>query len=289
MKPPKFDYYKPTTLSEALDLLEEIGDDGKIIAGGQSLVPIMNMRLASPKCIIDINGLNELDYIKHEGNVLKIGTLTRQSKVEKSEIVANACGLLLEAITQIGHVQTRNRGTFGGSIVHADPSAELPLALLTMNGSVQIASKDEVRNVDAEDFFITYLTTDIMPTEILTEVSIPIIEGRSGYSFQEIARRHGDFALVAASCLMTVDDQNQISSVRLALGGVEAIPLLIEDAEDILVGEILSDSLIDKLLESVEMAVEPESDLHAAAEYRTHLAKILTKRTLTQAYERARR
>jgi len=289
MKPPKFDYYKPTTLNEALDLLEEIGDDGKIIAGGQSLVPIMNMRLASPKCIIDINGLNELDYIKHEGNVLKIGTLTRQSKVEKSEIVANACGLLLEAITQIGHVQTRNRGTFGGSIVHADPSAELPLALLTMNGSVQIASKDEVRNVDAEDFFITYLTTDIMPTEILTEVSIPIIEDRSGYSFQEIARRHGDFALVAASCLMTVDDQNQISSVRLALGGVEAIPLLIEDAEDILVGEILSDSLIDKLLESVEMAVEPESDLHAAAEYRTHLAKILTKRTLTQAYERARR
>jgi 2-furoyl-CoA dehydrogenase FAD binding subunit len=121
MKPPKFEYYKPATLDEALDLLEEAGDEGKIIAGGQSLVPIMNMRLAAPKCLIDINGLSELDYIINVGNVLKIGTLTRQSEVEKSEMVANVCGLITEAITQIGHVQTRNRGTIGGSIVHANP------------------------------------------------------------------------------------------------------------------------------------------------------------------------
>lgn len=291
MKPPKFDYYKPTTLNEALNLLEEAGEDGKIIAGGQSLVPIMNMRLASPKCLIDINGLTELDYIKNDENqnLLQIGTLTRQSKVEESEMVANTCGLLTDAITQIGHVQTRNRGTIGGSIVHADPSAELLLALLTLNGSVQIASKDEVRNVGAEDFFVTYLTTDIMPTEILTEINIPIIGGRRGYSFQEIARRHGDFALVAASCYMTVDDHDKISSIRFALGGVEAIPLLIEDAEDFMIGETLSDSLLGKIVKSVELAVEPESDLHASAEYRTHLAKVLTKRTLTQAYERARR
>jgi 2-furoyl-CoA dehydrogenase FAD binding subunit len=161
--------------------------------------------------------------------------------------------------------------------------------MLTLNGSVQISSKDEVRSVSAEDFFITYLTTDILPTEILTEVSFPINEGRSGYSFQEFARRHGDFALVAASCYMTVDDQDQICSVRLALGGVEAIPLLIEDAEDLMVGETLSDCLLEKIVERVEFAVEPESDLHASAEYRTHLAKVLTKRTLTQAYERARR
>lgn len=290
MKPPKFDYYKPTTLAEALNLLEELGDDGKIIAGGQSLVPIMNMRLASPKSLIDINGLeDELNYIKNEGNVLKIGTLTRQSTVEQSEIVADVCGLLTEAVTQIGHVQTRNRGTIGGSIVHADPTAELPLALLTLNGSVQITSVDEVRSVDAEDLFVTYLTTDIMPTEILTEVTIPISEGRHGYSFQEIARRHGDFALVAASCHMTIDDEDQISSVRLALGGVEATPLLIGNAEDLLVGETLSDSLLDQIVESVELEVDPESDLHASAEYRIHLAKVLTKRVLTEAYERARR
>ncbi|OES45435.1 FAD binding domain-containing protein [Domibacillus iocasae] len=288
MKPPKFEYYKPATLEEALNLLEEAGDDGKIIAGGQSLVPIMNMRLASPKCLIDINGLEELSYIKNEDNTLKIGTLTRQSDVEQSEMVANVCGLLAEAITQIGHVQTRNRGTIGGSIVHADPSAELPLALLTLNGSVQITSKDEVRTVAAEDFFITYLTTDIMPTEVLTEVTIPLMEEKSGYSFQEIARRHGDFALVAAACHMTVDDEGLITAVRLALGGVEAIPLLIGDAEDILTGEQLSDSLLAQVAESVEMESDPESDLHASSEYRTHLAKVLTKRVLTQAYERAR-
>lgn len=288
MKPPKFEYYKPATLEEALNLLEEAGDDGKIIAGGQSLVPIMNMRLASPKCLIDINGLEELSYIKNEDNTLKIGTLTRQSDVEQSEMVANVCGLLAEAITQIGHVQTRNRGTIGGSIVHADPSAELPLALLTLNGSVQITSKDEVRTVAAEDFFITYLTTDIMPTEVLTEVTIPLMEEKSGYSFQEIARRHGDFALVAAACHMTVDDEGLITAVRLALGGVEAIPLLIGDAEDILTGEQLSDSLLAQVTESVEMESDPESDLHASSEYRTHLAKVLTKRVLTQAYERAR-
>ncbi|MCP3761100.1 xanthine dehydrogenase family protein subunit M [Domibacillus sp. A3M-37] len=288
MKPPKFEYYKPATLEEALNLLEEAGDDGKIIAGGQSLVPIMNMRLASPKCLIDINGLEELSYIKNEDNTLKIGTLTRQSDVEQSEMVANVCGLLAEAITQIGHVQTRNRGTIGGSIVHADPSAELPLALLTLNGSVQITSKDEVRTVAAEDFFITYLTTDIMPTEVLTEVTIPLMEEKSGYSFQEIARRHGDFALVAAACHMTVDDEGLITAVRLALGGVEAIPLLIGDAEDILTGEQLSDLLMEQVTESVEMESDPESDLHASSEYRMHLAKVLTKRVLTQAYERAR-
>ncbi|WP_017729039.1 FAD binding domain-containing protein [Halalkalibacterium ligniniphilum] len=288
MKPPKFDYYKPATLEEALDLLEEVGDDGKIIAGGQSLVPIMNMRLATPKCLIDINGIKELDYIKREDDVLKIGTLTRQSVVETSEEVKKYCGLITEAIPKIGHVQTRNRGTFGGSIVHADPSAELPLVLLTLNGTVQIASKDEYRTVEAEDFFITYLTTDIMPTEIVTEISFPITEGRNGYSFQEIARRHGDFALVAASCHLTVDDEDQISSVRLVLGGVEAVPLLIADFEDVLVGQTLSDELLEEVAEAIENEVEPESDLHASAEYRTHLAKVLAKRALTEAYERAR-
>lgn len=288
MKPPKFDYYKPATLEEAFNLLEEAGDDGKIIAGGQSLVPIMNMRLASPKCLIDINGLTELDYIKNEDNTLKIGTLTRQSAVENSEMVADVCGLLTEAITQIGHIQTRNRGTIGGSIAHADPSAELPLALLTLNGSVQITSKDEVRTVAAEDFFITYLTTDIMPNEILTEVTVPLMEEKSGYSFQEIARRHGDFALVAAACYMTVDEEDCITSIRLALGGVEAIPLLIADAEDVLVGEKLSDSLLDQVAEIVETESDPESDLQASDTYRIHLAKVLTKRAVTEAYERAR-
>lgn len=289
MKPAKFDFYQPSTIDRALELLEEAGDDAKIIAGGQSLVPIMNMRLAKPKALIDINDLKDLSYIDYNKDTLIIGALTRQSDLERSDKIAKYCNLLSEAIPQIGHVQTRNRGTVGGSIVHADPTAELPLSLLTLNGSVKIVSKDEYRFVSAEEFFISYLTTDIMPTEMLTEIHIPILAGRSGSSFQEIARRHGDFALVAASCHLTVDDHDRIASVRLALGGVESVPLLIEDTEELLVGEKLSDSLLDKVSEGIEFKIDPESDLHASAEYRTHLAKILTKRTIAAAYEKTRR
>ncbi|MGP4080649.1 FAD binding domain-containing protein [Pseudalkalibacillus sp. R45] len=288
MKPAKFDYYRPETLSEALSLLEEVGFDGKIIAGGQSLVPIMNMRLATPECLIDINGINDLDYIVKDVDVIKIGAMTRQSELETSDIIRQNCPLVSEAVRLIGHVQTRNRGTVGGSIVHADPSAELPLVLMTLGGSLKISANGEVRSVNAEDFFITYLTTDLMPSEILTEIHLPIWHGRKGYSFLEIARRHGDFALVAASCQLTLDDQDRIEKVRLALGGVEAIPFLIEDAQDLLHGERLSSSLIDKLTKVVEESVEPESDLHASEEYRRHLAKVLTSRSLQQAYERAK-
>jgi 2-furoyl-CoA dehydrogenase FAD binding subunit len=288
MKPAKFDYYRPKDVTEALSLLETAGFDGKIIAGGQSLVPIMNMRLSTPECLIDINGLHDLDFIQEDGNVLKIGTLTRQSRVETSNLAKEKCGLLSVAVPHIGHLQTRNRGTIGGSIVHADPSAELPLLLMTLNGSLQIASSEETRTVNAEDFFLTYLTTDMMPTEMLTEIHLPIWEGRVGCSFKEIARRHGDFALVAAACQLKVDDQDRISDVRLALGGVEAIPLLIEDAIDYLNGEKLTESLVTKIAEIVEKSVDTESDLHASAEYRTHLAKVLTSRVLHEAYERAR-
>ncbi|WP_085507102.1 FAD binding domain-containing protein [Thalassobacillus devorans] len=288
MKPAKFDYHRPDNLPDALRLLDEAGFDGKIIAGGQSLVPIMNMRLATPECLIDINGLTDLDFIECKDHVVKIGAMTRQSQVEDSEVVGQNIPLLKEAVPFIGHVQTRNRGTIGGSIVHADPSAELPLVLMTLGGKVKISSGDEERIVDAEDFFITYLTTDLMPTEILTEIHIPVWEGQTGHSFMEVARRHGDFALVAASCQMAVDEVGRIGNVRLALGGVEAIPFLIEDAQTVLCGEQLTEGLIEQLAEIVGESVEPESDLHASEEYRRHLAKVLTSRTLRQAYERAR-
>ncbi|MGD6875693.1 FAD binding domain-containing protein [Bacillus infantis] len=288
MKPAKFDYHSPNNLTDALNLIEEAGFDGKIIAGGQSLVPIMNMRLAAPECLIDINGLNELDFIEGEGDMLKIGAMTRQSRVETSSLVKEKCGLLSEAIPFIGHVQTRNRGTFGGSIVHADPSAEIPLSLIALGGSLKIASIDDTREVNAEDFFITYLTTDIMPAEILTEIHIPSIAERSGYAFTEVARRHGDFALVAAACQLTLDDMDKVTSARLALGGVEAVPLLIKDLDEILIGEKLTDALLKKVTEVVEECVEPESDLHASAAYRYQLAKVLASRALKQAYQRAR-
>ncbi|TWI58155.1 FAD binding domain-containing protein [Halalkalibacter nanhaiisediminis] len=288
MKPAKFDYYKPNTLNEALSLLEELGENGKIIAGGQSLVPIMNMRLATPEALIDINNLEDLHYIKKEDSMIKIGALTRQRIVETSDIIRENCGLLADSIPHIGHVQTRNRGTIGGSLVHADPTAELPLALLALKGTLHISSSDEVRVVEAEDFFITYLTTDMMPNEILTEIQIPIMEGRVGYAFAEIARRHGDFGIVAAACVMTIDDNENLESIRLTLGGVEAIPLLVEEAEEILKGEKVTDSLLEQITEAVVDVIDPESDLHASAEYRTHLAKILTKRVINEAYSKAK-
>jgi len=288
MKPAKFEYHRPDNLPDALRLLDEAGFEGKIIAGGQSLVPIMNMRLATPECLIDINGLTDLDFIECKDFVVKIGAMTRQSQVESSDVVGQNIPLLKEALPFIGHVQTRNRGTIGGSIVHADPSAELPLVLMTLGGKVKISSEDEERVVDAEDFFLTYLTTDLMPTEILTEIHIPVWKGKTGHSFMEIARRHGDFALVAASCQMAVDEEGRIGNIRLALGGVEAIPFLIEDAQTVLCGEQLTDGLIEQLAEIVGESVEPESDLHASEEYRRNLAKVLTSRTLRQAYERAR-
>ncbi|PLS16020.1 xanthine dehydrogenase family protein subunit M [Bacillus sp. M6-12] len=288
MKPAKFDYYCPASVEDALSLLEESGFDGKIIAGGQSLVPIMNMRLSAPDCLIDINHLQDLNFIDFDDDNVKIGTLTRQSEVEHSLLIKEKCGLLSEAVPFIGHVQTRNRGTFGGSLVHADPTAEIPLALLSSGGTVHISSKEETRAVALEEFFVTYLTTDIMPTELLTQIHIPIWKGRSGYAFDEISRRHGDFALVASACQLTLDDYNKISKVRLALGGVEAVPLLVEEANELMVGEELSETLLDKVAEIVANTVDPESDLHASAEYRRHLAKILSKRTIQTAYSRAR-
>ncbi|WP_409292609.1 FAD binding domain-containing protein [Peribacillus sp. SCS-37] len=289
MKPSKFEYYRPKTVESALSLLDESGFDGKILAGGQSLVPIMNMRLSTPDCLIDINHISDLDFIEFENETIKIGTLTRQSRVEASSLIKEKSGLLGEAVPFIGHVQTRNRGTFGGSLVHADPSAEIPLSLMASGGSILIASTEETRKVEVEDFFVTYLTTDLMPTELLTEVHIPVWEGRVGYSFNEISRRHGDFALVAAACQLALDDQNKISRIRLALGGVEAVPLLVEEANNIMCGEQISESLLEKVADIVADAVDPESDLHASADYRRHLAAVLTKRTLESAYTRARR
>ncbi|MFC0471236.1 xanthine dehydrogenase family protein subunit M [Halalkalibacter kiskunsagensis] len=288
MKPGKFDYYCPTNVDEALDLLDESGFDGKIIAGGQSLVPIMNMRLSAPECLIDINRLDDLDFIEVDQGVLKVGALTRQSRVETSDMIQTYSGLLSEAIPYIGHVQTRNRGTFGGSLVHADPTAEIPLSLMALGGTAIISSKEEKREVNVEDFFVTYLTTDVMPTELMTEIHIPIWSGRVGSSFKEISRRHGDFALVASACQVTVDHQNRIENIRLALGGVEAIPLLLEEISDVMKGERLSDSLFSKVEEVVEATVDPESDLHASAEYRRHQAKVLAKQTIVGAYNRAK-
>ncbi|WP_411502354.1 FAD binding domain-containing protein [Brevibacillus centrosporus] len=287
MKPAAFDYLRPSNVEEACQLLVEYGEEGKLIAGGQSLLPILNMRLSTPECLIDISGLQELKYIHSEGDWLNIGALTRQRDVERSALVKEAAPLLSEALPYIGHMQTRNRGTFGGSLVHADPTAEIPLSLLALNASVVIQSAEGAREVELNDFFITYLTTDIMPGEILREVKIPVGSIPMGYSFQEYSRKHGDFALVAAACVLDTDEQNRITGVRLTLGGVDAVPVLAADAADLLIGEKLTDTLLQEASRAASAHVDPEGDLHASREYRLHLAQVFAAKVMETAYNRA--
>lgn len=287
MKPASFNYYRPSTLKEALQLLQKYGDEGKLIAGGQSLIPILNMRLSAPEYLIDISGLQDLNFIRVEDGLLKIGGLCRQRSLEQSSIVKEVAPLLVEAVPFIGHVQTRNRGTVGGSLVHADPTAEIPLSLLALDAKVVIQSIGEVREVPVQDFFITYLTTDISPSEMLTEIHVPVDANPRGYAFVEFSRRHGDFALVAAGCLLDTDKEGRIISGRLTLGGVAAVPMNAQDAIDILVGEKLSDSLLEEAGRIASENTDPEGDLHASREYRLHLAKVFTMRAIRKAYERS--
>ncbi|MDT3415047.1 carbon-monoxide dehydrogenase medium subunit/2-furoyl-CoA dehydrogenase FAD binding subunit [Brevibacillus aydinogluensis] len=287
MKPASFNYYRPSTLEETLQLLLDCGDEGKLIAGGQSLIPILNMRLSSLEHVIDINGLQELDYIRMEEGILKIGGLCRQRSLEKSPTVKEVAPLLSEAVPFIGHVQTRNRGTVGGSLVHADPTAEIPLSLLALNATAIIQSAEETREVPVEDFFITYLTTDIASTEMLTEIQIPVDALPKGYAFVEFSRRHGDFALVAVASLLDTDEDGTITAGRIAIGGVDAVPMLAHDAMDVLLGEKLTDALLEEAGNIAAENTDPESDLHASREYRQHLAKVFTKRAIRKAYERS--
>jgi 2-furoyl-CoA dehydrogenase FAD binding subunit len=287
MKPASFNYFRPSTLEEAFQLLYQYGDEGKLIAGGQSLIPILNFRLSTPECLIDISELQDLNYIRCEEGWLKIGALTRQRDVEISDLIREKIPLLSEAVPFIGHMQTRNRGTVGGSVVHADPTAELPLSLLALNGRAVIESTDEKREVDLSEFFITYLTTDIMPNEILTEVKIQIDAIPKGYSFQEYSRRHGDFAMVAAACVLDTDDEGRITTARLTLGGVDAVPILAEDATNVLIGEKLTESLLEEVGVLASANVDPGGDLHASREYRLHLAGVFAKKAIKAAYYRA--
>ena len=287
MKPASFFYLCPSTLEETMDLLTEYGDEGKIIAGGQSFVPILNMRMSEPEYLIDIHQLNELEGIRLEDNIIKIGALTTQRILEKHVLIKEHLPVLEEAVKFIGHVQTRNRGTVGGSVAHADPSAELPLSFLALNAEIIVQNTSDTRTADINEFFLTYLTTDMMPDEILTEIHVPIHQPK-GYAFEELSRRHGDFALVSVVCLLSTDDDAKIDSVRLAVGGIDAVPILAEEAMDFLIGKELTEKVLE---EAADLAIEnadPDEDLHASVDYRIHLAKTLTKKAIQKAYNRER-
>ncbi|MFM1650662.1 FAD binding domain-containing protein [Brevibacillus sp. B_LB10_24] len=288
MKPAVFDYYSPQTVHEALLLLEQHGFEAKILAGGQSLIPTMNMRLASPKVLIDLGRIGDLESIRLTEEEIRIGGMTRQYLIEQSPEVARDCPMLAEGIKLIGHPQIRSRGTVGGSLVHADPTAELPVILCTLGGAVTLASLDGERVVPAEEFFLTYLTTAIEPNEILVAVQIPRIQAGSGHAIEEFALRKGDFAIVLAAAAVTLDEAGKIAAASLGLGGVDGAPVKLDQVTDALLGLEPDSRLIQECCEQIRDIVEPEADIHASAEYRRDLSVTLSRRALETALSRAR-
>ncbi|MED2974196.1 FAD binding domain-containing protein [Fictibacillus sp. B-59209] len=287
MKPAVFDYHVPTRLDEALHLLDDFGYDAKIMSGGQSLIPMMNMRLARPKVLIDINQIKELNYIQITDSVIRIGGMTRHFQVEESKEIAEVCPLLTEGMKLIGHSQIRSRGTIGGSVVHADPTAELPVMLTTLGASITLQSTDGRRSVETDEFFMTYLTTTIDMNEILVAVEIPIPPARTGYAIDEFTLRKGDFAIVLAAASLTLDEEGKVAAAILCLGGVDGVPVLLEEVTNCLIGQLPTEELITQCCAPIGDLVDPEPDIHASAEYRKDLCVTYAERVLKRAAKRA--
>ena len=287
MKPPRFIYHDPVEQSEVLALLETYGDSAKILAGGQSLVPLLNMRLAQPTHLVDINRLPGLSYIHEEGGELAIGALTRHRDVERSSLVLSLCPLLAEAIRFVGHAPIRSRGTVGGSLAHADPAAELPAVLLALGRSVRVISRDGEHVIPAEAFFTGQMQTALTGKELLVEARFPVAPPRSGAAFIEVSRRHGDFALAGAGVQLSFDESGTIAAARLALMGVAETPVRATSAEEVLVGEQPEETVFDAAARRACADLDPPSDLHASAEYRRSVASVLVKRVLYTATRRA--
>jgi CO/xanthine dehydrogenase FAD-binding subunit len=287
VKPAVFDYHAPNELNEALCLLEEFGFDAKVMSGGQSLIPMMNMRLARPKVIIDINNIAELNYIRVTDSVIQIGGMTRHYQVEGSKEIERVCPLLTEGMKLIGHSQIRSRGTIGGSVVHADPTAELPIMLTTLGATITLASMDGLRTVTTDEFFMTYLTTTIEMNEILVSVEIPIPPKRTGFAIDEFTLRKGDFGIVLASASVTLDEEGKVEAATLCLGGVDGVPVILEEVTDELIGKLPDSVLIAECCSSIGDLVDPEPDIHASAEYRKDLCVTYAKRVLELAANRA--
>jgi CO/xanthine dehydrogenase FAD-binding subunit len=287
MKPPPFEYHDPRTIAETVTVLQQYGDDAKVLAGGQSLMPLLNFRLARPAAVVDINGVKELDYLRQEDGWLTIGALVRQRTAELSELVTGSCPLLAEALPFIGHFQIRNRGTIAGSLAHADPAAELGAVALALGAEIRIGGPGGNRIVPAQQFFVSYLTTALAPDELLVEVRFPTARPRTGYAFAEFARRHGDFALVGVAVVIEQDQARRCSDVRLAFTGVGSVPLLFTDEKGRLRSEPLTPEAMSGFAKEVAASLEPESDIHASGEYRCELARVLAERALSAAAARS--
>ncbi len=282
MKPAPFEYFDPMKKEEVFKLLDKLGDDAKLLAGGQSLLPMINFRLARPEFLIDINKLDELKFITEENGYICMGALTRERSIEDSELIESKIPILSEAVKYIGFLPIRNKGTLGGSIAHADPSAELCLIMIALEAQIKIESSKDARWVDAEDFFLTYLTTVMEPHELITEIRIPIPPAGTIHSFQSFSRRHGDFAIVSVAAMLEINDDGICESAKVALGSVNPTPFRATQAEDMLIGKKVDKKLIEAVANEAAEASDPDSDLHSSADYKREMARNFAKKGLMQ-------
>lgn len=290
MKPAPFEYYAPTSVPEVLDLINEHGYDAKILAGGQSLVPMMNFRLVQPAVLVDINNIPELAEIQADGKGVKMGAMVRHSQAERDTLIKERAPLIHETMPQIATIQIRNRGTIGGSLSHADPSAELVVVSTVLEAEFRIKSQAGERVVSARDFFVGLLMTVMEPQEMLLEVSIPALPQRSGWSLKEVARRPHDFALMGVAAVLTLDKKDRCQDARLVYLSAGDGPISAPEAAGMLKGEEITPDLIEAAAEKAAAdEIDPASDIHATVDFRRHLANVLTRRALEEAYQRARK
>ena len=286
MKPPRFSYHDPRSIGEVTELLSRL-ENARLLAGGQSLIPMLNMRYVLPDHVIDINKIAELAYLREDKGALELGAMTRQRDLEFSDVVRTRCPILHEAILQVGHRQTRNRGTVGGSLCHLDPSAEIVSVAAALDGTVQVAAKKGSRTVAMAAFPQGYMTPAIEPDEMVTGVRLPLWPDGHGYAFVEFARRHGDFAICSAAALITVDGSGKITRASVTIGGVGPAPVRACEVEAAITGQAPSAALFRDACESCRK-IEAMSDVHAPADYRQHLAAVLSRRALEKAHQRVR-
>ncbi|MDB5799058.1 MAG: hypothetical protein JWP36_2960 [Paucimonas sp.] len=284
MKAAAFDYIRADNLEHALDVLAEQGADAKLIAGGMSLVPMMAMRLARPALLVDINRLDELKTQQREDGCVVMGAATRQRDVEFDTALHALLPLVRDGLKWVGHVQTRNRGTIGGSLVHADPSAEMPLAALVLDAKLRLRSKAGERSLPASEFFLGPMFTDVGETECLVAIEWPVWSGPGVFTaFEEVAMRHGDFAMASAACQLQLDADGTCQRAAFGLGGVDGTPLAFPDLAQKLVGKKIDSKLAQDIAHAAANSASPGSDMHADGEFRRHLARVLLSRMLVQA------
>jgi aerobic carbon-monoxide dehydrogenase medium subunit len=288
MKPASFAYEAPESLPAALDLLARYGDEAKILAGGQSLIPVLNFRLSQPARLIDLNRIDGLSDIRRGADGgLSIGAMTRQRAVERSPLVAEIAPLLAEAVPWIAHPQIRNRGTVGGSLVHADPAAELPALAVALDARFRLAKSGGERWVAARDFYTGLFATLLEPDELLVEIAIPPAAPKTGFAFMEVARRHGDYAQVGLAASVTLEEDGTCRSARLTFLSVGDRPIEARAAAALLAGRTLSPEAMAACAAAVDGEINPFSDVHATAEFKRHLARVLTRRALVLSAQRA--